>query len=177
LAPVSDVHQQFHDLVDRHYKPLSGYVRFLTGSSSDDTDILHRAFLLAHAKLAAGDPFRGDPGAWLRGVARNLVYEWWRGKRQLPPKIVDHLRRLAEEAGDEESDVARDKRDALKLCLEKLNSPERELLQSRYEHGLRPAGIAEALRINVATVRVRLHRIRQALKGCVEKSLARGEES
>jgi RNA polymerase sigma-70 factor (ECF subfamily) len=177
LEPNSDLHTRVHRIVEEHYDPLSSYVRFLTGASADGKDIVHEAFLLAHAKLASGREFEGDPGSWLRGTARNLVYAWWRQKRRLPQDLADQLKLLADEAEDGVDAEGREEmKSALRRCLEKLGAEERVLLSKRYEQGLRAVRIADELRLNVATVRVRLHRLRQALRGCIEGQLSRGGE-
>lgn len=63
---ISELQKRFQDVVDRHYEGLWSYVCFLTAGSPDSEDILHQAFLVAFDRLAAGDPFRGDLGKWLR---------------------------------------------------------------------------------------------------------------
>ena len=172
---ISTLRTQFQELVDRYYEKLWPYVWFLTAGSRDGEDILHQAFLLAFDRLAAGEEFRGDPGAWLRGTLRNLVHAWWREKRKAPQALADQLALLAEEADDALTASAKEEvRAALEHCLAKLAASDRELVAKRYEQGLRITRIAEELEKNVATVRVRLFRIRQVLMLCVQAQLARG---
>jgi len=161
--------------VEAHYEPLWSYVRFLTGGATDAEDILHQAFLVGHARLARGEAFRGDPGRWLRGVVRNLVHAWWRERRRLPTGLADGLKRLAEQADDAPADAARaELKRALKRCLRKLPDDDRALVSRRYTEGLSVADIAETSARSAVTLRVRLHRIRLALKRCVEAVLSRG---
>jgi len=161
--------------VDAHYAALWPYARFLTRGSAEAEDLLHQAFLLAFDRLAAGEVFRGDVGKWLRGTLRNLVRAWWRQRRKLPQDVADRLATLAQEADDAPAAASkRELRAALEHCLGKLVPDDRHLVAKRYEEGLRITQIAEQLRKNTATVRVRLFRIRQALKDCVEAQLAGG---
>lgn len=151
------------------------YVGALTGGAAEAEDIVHQAFLAAFDRLAAGGEFTGNPGAWLRATARNMVYTWWRERRRMPQDVADRLQRLVDEADDALTRAAKaEVRAALAHCLEKLSESERQLVAGRYEQGLRITHIAEQLEQNVATVRVRLFRIRQALKRCVEARLAHG---
>ena len=172
---IPELRQRFQEMVDRHYEPLWGYVGLLTGGASDAEDILHQAFLLAFDRLAAGREFEGEPAKWLRGTVRNLVRVWWRQRRKLPQDVADRLKLLADQADDIPTTVAnKELRAALARCMGKLGPHDRQLLARRYEQGLRVTAIAQQMRRNAATVRVRLFRIRQALKLCVEAQLAHG---
>jgi len=128
---------------------------------------------VAFERLAAGKEFRGDPARWLRGTIRNLVYAWWRRKRKMPQDVADRLKRLADEVDDPLAALAKDEvKAALDHCLGKLHADDRRLVVKRYGQGLRIADIAAQLRKNAVTVRVRLFRIRQSLKRCVEAQLS-----
>jgi len=164
-----DLHSTFRELVDRHYRSVWACVSVLTGRSDDSEDLVHQAFLLAFERLANGTAFEGDPGKWLRGTARNLVYAWWRGKRQMPEHVAERLKSLVNEDEDAFSRAARAEiRDALRQCLDKLPDGERDLVRRRYEQGERVVRIADELGLNAATVRTRLHRIRHVLKQCLD---------
>ncbi len=161
--------------MDRHYEGVWRYARFLTRGAAEAEDMVHEAFLLAFDRLAAGQEFAGDPGAWLRGAVRNLVRAWWRERRKLPQDVVEQLGVLAEEADAAlAAAVGQELRAALDHCLGLLGAEDRDLVARRYERGMRITEIAEELRRNAATVRVQLFRIRQALKECVEAQLAKG---
>lgn len=161
--------------MDGHYEPLWPYVCALTRGAAESEDILHQAFLLAFDRLAAGEEFTGDAGKWLRGTVRNLVHVWWRQRRKMPQDVADCLKLLADEADEPLAAAAQGELNAaLERCLGKLRPEDRSLIGQRYEQGRRVKAIAEQMRKNVATVRVRLFRIRQALKRCVERWLAKG---
>jgi len=162
-------------MVDLHYEGLWAYVAALTAGATEGEDIVHEAFLLAFDRLAAGQEFEGDAGKWLRGAARNLVYAWWRRRRRMPQDVADRLKLVADEADDALTAAARaEVKAALEHCLGKLPAADRQLVAKRYEEGLRITRIAEQARCNVATLRVRLFRIRQALRRCVDAVLAKG---
>lgn len=158
--------------MDAHYEGVWAYVSFLTSGSNDTEDLVHQAFLLAFERLAKGEGFSGDPGKWLRGVARNLVYAWWRRQRRMPNGLADKLKLVMDESDDAATMASMaELRTALDRCLAKLPADDRALVAKRYEEGLRIVAIAEALKANVSSIRVRLFRIRQALKLCIERQL------
>lgn len=93
----------------------------------------------------------------------------------MPDDLADRLHQLIEQADDASTVAERAEAvAALKHCLEKLSQAERRLVSARYEEGCRITQIAERTNQNVATARVRLFRIRQSLKTCVETTLAGG---
>ncbi|MFW6162483.1 MAG: RNA polymerase sigma factor [Planctomycetota bacterium] len=162
--------------MDRHYDGVCAYVGALTGGAAEGEDIVHQAFLAAFDRLAAGREFEGDAGAWLRATARNMVYGWWREQRRMPQDVAERLKQVADEADDALTHAARrEVRAALDRCLDKLPDAERRLVADRYEQGLRVTEMAERLRCKAATLRVRLFRIRQALRRCVDAVLSRGD--
>jgi RNA polymerase sigma-70 factor (ECF subfamily) len=170
-----NLRERFTEIVDLHYKDLWSYVSFLTGGPDGCEDIVHQAFLLAFDRLAEGTEFTGDPGKWLRGTARNLVYTWWRERRKLPQDLAERLKTVIDESESVFESVANaETASALEHCLEKLSPEDRAMIRERYEKGVRITEIAEQTKANVTSLRVRLFRIRQALKLCVETQLSGG---
>ena len=166
-----DRQQQFQRLIDAHYQAVWQYVLTLTRGASEAEDLTHEAFLLAFDRLVERRPI-DSPGLWLRGVVRNLVKEWWRKKRRLPIELAEQLRQLAEDVDNSSEELRAGREAALTRCLEKLTDDERQLMRARYEDGLRITQIAEQQEANAETMRVRLFRIRERLKTCVELTFA-----
>jgi RNA polymerase sigma-70 factor (ECF subfamily) len=167
--------ESFQDLVDRQYDGLCTYAAWLTGGAAEADDLVHEAFLAAFDLLAAQGAFTGDPGKWLRGTTRNLVHAWWRKRRRLPQPAADALKDLAdrmEEAPPPATDRAYEM--ALAHCLDRLPPADRDLVERRYAKAFDPGRLAATLGIQLPTLRVRLFRLRQALRGCVENRLKAG---
>jgi len=168
-----DRQREFRQIVDDHYEALLRYARFLLGRRGPIEDVVHQAFLLAFDRLAAGQPFQDDPGKWLRGTVRNLVRDVWRQQRKLPQDVADQLQQVvlqADEAGDA---IDRTRvQEALRRCLERLEAGDRDLIGQHYAGGAQISEIARREELNAATLRVRLFRIRQGLKFCIEGHFA-----
>lgn len=172
-ALVTDRQQAFQRIVDDHYGPLLWYAHFLLGRNGPVEDVVHQAFLLAFDRLASGQPFQGDPGKWLRGTVRNLVRDVWRQQRKLPQDVAGQLQQVVLQADETGDEVDRSMvREALRRCLDGLDAADRDLIGQHYADGSRIAEIAQRLELNAATLRVRLFRIRQDLKACVEAQFA-----
>ena len=167
--------KRFEKLLERYYDQLWSYVRFLTGGSTDSEDIVHQVFLRAHDRLASGENFRVRADVWLRGAARNLVRAWWREKRRLPENLADRLPFVAEQdKRGTSTTTSEEMMTALEHCLGKLSVDDQLLVSKRYEEGLQIVAIATQIQCNAATLRVRLFRIRQGLKRCMESILSQG---
>ncbi|MEA1952439.1 MAG: RNA polymerase subunit sigma, partial [Planctomycetota bacterium] len=80
-------------------------------------------------------------------------------------------RLLAEEAGHR-AELFDQKREALVHCLKKLRDRDQELLQDRYARGMRGRKLAQKLDRTVDSILHSLHRIRSALRKCIERNLA-----
>jgi len=175
---IQDLEQRYRELVDRYYGGVWACVSVLTARSADTEDLVHQAFLLAFERLAAGGGFAGDPGKWLRGTARHLVFAWWREKRRMPETLAQRFEALV--ARQEEDALSRadrgEVRTALRQCLAKLSEEERDLVRRRYEENEGLVRIAGSLRLNAVTIRTRLHRIRQGLRSCLEAALSGGSD-
>ncbi|QDU95928.1 RNA polymerase sigma factor [Lignipirellula cremea] len=171
-STISELQQSFQRLVDQHYESLWAYVSCLMGSAPEGEDILHRAFLAAFDRLDdPTQPIR-DPELWLRGVVRRLVAVWRREQQRLPQDLSDQLSQIADAADDAATDVLRAERNAaLQRCLGRLTPNALRMVTARYEQGLRITQIAQQEKINEATARVALFRIRKSLKSCLELAL------
>jgi RNA polymerase sigma-70 factor (ECF subfamily) len=116
-----------------------------------------------------------DPGAWVRGIARNLARQALtrRGRQQAMASEAlsercDQAAALAEAAdgGDEE-------REQLGRCLATLSAANRELLRARYQEGLSLKQLAERSRRSAGAIQVALSRLRATLFACIDQALRR----
>ena len=113
------------------------------------------------------DSYVGDPSHYFLSVGRHIHLEWLRGLKQNSDVDVNLLGVAAPvERADPEFDC-------LDECLKSLPSNQSELLISYYRED-KSAKIefrrtmAEGLGITPTALQIRLHRIRKALRGCVE---------
>ena len=111
-------------------------------------------------KLEEGaDVPSGSLGAYVRGVARMVFYEWTRASRATLPEAALDVRGDVDEA---EATLHR-----LDRCLESLAPAERELVLRYYGEGRKSEvrrGLAKELGISPTALRIRAHRLRQRLE-------------
>jgi DNA-directed RNA polymerase specialized sigma24 family protein len=111
------------------------------------------------------DEFKGDPARYFFGVAKMVYMEYLRRKPPQPPSIPP-------------PDTARVELEyrCLERCIERLNEEDRALLLREYgskgrTQAERRKALADELGITLNALRIRVFRIRAALKECIEKCI------
>jgi RNA polymerase sigma-70 factor (ECF subfamily) len=137
------------------------YVASLLRDAPAAEEVTAAAFERAYRKRNRFDPERGEPRAWLFGIARNAA--------------LDELRRrgrqaeLAVEPADVETfaghgDDHGERRLAVSEALEHLDARERELIALKFFAGLANAEIAQVLGISESNAGTKLHRAMTKLR-------------
>lgn len=134
-------------------------------------DLTADVFVAAIDAAPSFQPRRGDPRAWLFGVARNVVKsEHRRADRMRRAQHRIQGRRLLEPddiaRAEERIDAAASSRE-IYAALGDLPEGERAAFELHALDGFSPSEVAAVLGIRPITARVRLHRARAALRGRV----------
>lgn len=169
-AETSDALEAFGLLVEEHQGAVRAFVTARIDDPFEAQDLAQEVFLIAHRKLTTIDtsqPIR----PWLFGIAGNLVRNHRRKRRATPvggtnEAVLDLLDAEVETLGRswQESAIGH----ALETCLSKLGEASRNLIRQRYEEGL---GIAEIRGMSGgkhSAITMKLHRIRERLRNCIE---------
>lgn len=129
-------------------------------------DIIQETFLTITRK--ADDYERGTNfRAWLFAVARYKVLHSLRERKlenALAPELIELL--AAEAPMPEYFD---ERLVHLRVCVEKLPAQAKRMLHLRYHDGLSIADVADQLARRVNSIKVMLSRVRDTLRGCIEK--------
>src|SRR5207253_2101476 len=110
---------------------------------------------------------------WVSVIAHNQVHRFRREQRRVGPQLSDAVVDLLAEDAVERAGLLESRRDALRRCLEKLSSKDRQLVQHCYNDSRTTfRRVAQALDRPVNTVYKALDRIRKALYECIERTLS-----
>lgn len=156
--------------------PLRLYVQSLMPGDSAGHDVVQQANATLWKKredFKLGTNFK----AWAFSVARYEVLNY-RKQQARDSRLVfgEELEQIFAEDLSERDDDTEKRHDALKVCLEKLRQQDRELLLHRYTVSAGPLDeFAERVGRSVGGLKVTLHRLRNALLGCIEKQLGTTE--
>jgi RNA polymerase sigma factor (sigma-70 family) len=138
------------------------YVAYRIGHGPDAEDVTSDVFELATRYRGSYDPRKGEPLAWLLGIARRRVA--WAVANRPPPAAAAEEQ---EAPGDVELETI--ERLALQDALARLSDEDQELLALRYGADLRARQIARLLGMKTNTVEVALHRALRRLRAVVEE--------
>jgi RNA polymerase sigma-70 factor, ECF subfamily len=140
-----------------------GYVAYRLGDGPDAEDATSETFERALRYRQSFDRRKGEPVAWLIGIARHVVDDQFAIRYRQPFATVPETA-----SGD---DVAADALDRLELAgaLDKLDGRARELIALRYGADLPTRQIAELLGLRTNTAAVALHRALGQLRRDLEE--------
>jgi RNA polymerase sigma factor (sigma-70 family) len=138
-------------------KRVYAYVAYRVGDGPDAEDITSATFERALRYRASFDPKRGEPAAWLVGIARREISVHFASS----PRIVGEGPDVAS-PGDLAADTAT--RLDLHAAVKALDERDRELIALRYGADLTAHQMAEVLDLKTNAVEVALHRALRRLR-------------
>jgi RNA polymerase sigma-70 factor (ECF subfamily) len=169
--------QAFGLLVERYQHRLYGTLVHVVGSRELAVDVAQDAFLLAFEKLAS---FRGQSGfySWLFRIALNAAAS----ARRKHSRVNSSIDAAREAAGHEPSDgrpdsppdhalEVADRQRLVRQALAELPEEFRTALILKEMDELKYEEIAEILNVPIGTVRSRIHRARQELRGKLQLAI------
>ncbi|RLS51809.1 MAG: sigma-70 family RNA polymerase sigma factor [Planctomycetota bacterium] len=168
----------FGELVSKYQRRLVRSLGVILGSWHDALDVAQEAFLLAFQKL---DSFRGESAfySWLFRIAWNAAASLRRKQRVRQGASLDSMR---EQTGmePEDSQPASDPsqsmqtsedQELLRVALGQLGEDYRTALLLKEIEGLSYEQISALTDSPIGTVRSRIHRARQELRGHLDRAL------
>jgi RNA polymerase sigma-70 factor (ECF subfamily) len=176
----------FEELVRAYGSRLLGLARRILWSQEEAKDVVQETFLAAFQSL---ERFRGDSnlGTWLSRIAVNHCLMRLRSRRRKPEHSMEELlpeflpdghavRKSAQWDVSIDSEVER--KEVFGLVRDRIDAlPEsyRTVLLLRDIEELTTGEVAEILGVTANTVKVRLHRARQALRTLLEPHFRQGD--
>lgn len=177
----------FERLVREYVAPMHAVALRLLQNPADADDAVQEAFLSAYRNVAN---FRGDArlGTWLHRIVVNAALQRLRRRKSRPDHgadvvdVTELLPRFAEDGHPEQSHqpwarpaeelaTRAETREQVRQMIDKLPENYRTVLILRDIEELSTAETSELLELSPGTVKVRLHRARQALRNLIEREL------
>jgi RNA polymerase sigma-70 factor (ECF subfamily) len=140
------------------------------GVPVDEVDDVAQEVYLDFARHPERIPPDVEVLRWLRGMARNCSYEYFRRRARQAKHLTAIAELLADpepqppavETGEHDAEV-----EALRRCLDRLNQPHRALIEGYYRDGRPAAQLAEEHGRSVGAVHMVLSRLRDTLRRCL----------
>ena len=159
--------EKFSLLIKRYQRPLQGFLAGCCLSKTEIRDFLHDSFVLTYQKLSQFDlqqPF----WPWLKKLSLNLVREKIRQNTSHNQRLVNYLLLHSQTLEDTASE---DRLQDLKLCLQDLESSQKNLLLKRYWEKASIEQLSRESGRNQGAITMQLTRIRYSLKKCLHQKL------
>mgnify|MGYP003322410348 FL=1 len=175
----------YNAMVIRHYDRIFSRVLQLLNNKQDAEEVTQDTFIRAHRGL---ENFRGDASfsTWLYQIATNLAHNrywyWFRRKRDQSISLdqpqcedgsltLENVMPCADE-NPAEAVVTQEFVDRVSACMQYLNDKHKEVLILRNVKNLTYDEIAQQLEISVGTVKSRIARARESLRGLLGEDFA-----
>ena len=163
----------FTELVKRYEVDVRSFLAVRLNNHYESDDLAQETFIVAFNKLNEFDenrPFR----PWLKGIAYNLLKNYWRKHRTVLVGSNEELDMLIDErihqSFSDERDV--DSLNALEACVQSLDVDTKNLLNQHYINDKSVGNLTKEYGVSHSTMTMRLHRIRAKLKDCITLKLS-----
>lgn len=154
-------------LVRRYGDVLYGHALRMVGSQDEATDLVQRALVRGYRKLASCRD-RDKVGAWLFRILSNLAKDHLRSRRRRDVPL-HRIPEVPEGGGDPLEAAHRGEvRGRLQLAMGQLTPEQREAFVLKHVEGRSYEEMAAVLDTSVASLKMRVHRAREALQHLLE---------
>jgi RNA polymerase sigma-70 factor (ECF subfamily) len=160
----TNAEDEFVQFWDQTCGKVRAYMFCACCNASDAEDLTQDCFVRAFRNW---EVFHGTGSrqAWLFAIARNAQVDWFRKLSREKRALQTH----GGSGGEVSLEPAAEDTEALWRAIEGLGPDQREVIHLRFAAGLSYAEIAEMLGVPVGTVRSRLHRGLETLRGLIEE--------
>jgi len=158
----------FRLLVRRYGDTLHGHALRMSGSPDEAADLVQRALVKGYRKLGScRDPER--VGAWLFRILANMCKDHARGRsrKEVPLGKVETV--LPSNADPEADLEGSEIRSRIWGALDALTPEQKEAFVLKHIEGRSYEEIAAVMDLSVASLKMRVHRAREALRGLLEE--------
>lgn len=165
-------------LIEQYQYRLFRYLVYVTGDKARAEDFFQETWIRV---LERGHQYDGKSKfeAWLFAIARHLVIDWQRSKKAqsldaLTDPEQDKPLQVADEAGPSplHQVLAQESEENVQSSLQRIPAIYREVLVLRFQEELQIEEMAGVLSIPVSTVKSRLYRGLDALRGALQGGAA-----
>ncbi|MCX7804459.1 MAG: sigma-70 family RNA polymerase sigma factor [Planctomycetota bacterium] len=160
----------FAQFVREHEADVLNFVLRMVGNQDDAEEIAQEAFLRLYESLGKVEVETESYLAWVYRVARNLVIDHQRKRREAAME-EERIELTADEGAERPEDVYEHRTTALMVreALQDLPENYRECLVLRFQSELSYEQIAQVVGVPVSTIETRLHRAKRMLRARLKK--------
>jgi len=155
----------FGEIYNLFLKQIFRYIYFSTRNYELAQDLTQNTFFKAWRALPSISVYRGSFKAFLFTIARNLVIDWSRSKKELPLETIENFPSFED---PQEDLIRKEARVVVLQALSRLEEDEKQLITLRFFEEFEYGEIAKVVGKKEGTVRVTTHRILKKLKNYIK---------
>jgi len=168
-----DRDRTFSRVYDEHVWTIYGFVGYRVRDRQEAEDLTQQTFERALRAWPRYDPARASESTWLIAIARNLVIDHFRRRRDVPVEDPGGASRdPADPSGDPAANLGVSPE--LEAALGRLSARDREIIALRFGGDLKGQEIADLLDLSLANVQQILSRALRHLRKELEDAAAEG---
>ena len=167
---MDDSHDRFLRAWSATQPVLAAYLMSLVGNHHVADDLIQEVAITCWKRFADYDTTRPFL-PWALGIARIQVFSAWRARSRQPQALDEDVAANLEAETPAEEPALADRVQALRTCLEGLPEASRQVVQVVYGQDMEQTEAAERLGTSHGALRVRLTRLREVLRACIERRL------
>lgn len=163
----------FSELVRRHEREIRIYLSARLDSVHEAEDLAQETFVIAYRRMNEFEPLKPIK-YWFRAIAQNLLNNYKRKNYPIAVGGAMELEQLINARVDQHL-VSQDEQgvlSALHSCMESLSEQLKILLVKHYSEGYTVGDLAKLYALKHSTLTMRLHRVRDKLRKCINEKLA-----
>jgi len=163
-AVLSGDERAWQTWYDENFSALDRYILWRCGGLRDlADDALQETWLTAVRRVKKFAPERSTIGAWLRGIAANVL------RNQIRRKALRRTRSLNSDLPDRDDGTAPDRGEHIARALAALSERHEQVLQLKYLEGMAVEAIAHEWNESAKAIESLLTRARAAFRAAYEK--------
>lgn len=166
----------FKEIYEAYYKRVYNYVSYRINNHHDTADLVSQVFERAMHKYGSYDPEGSVFEAWLIGIARNTVTDYFRAqKKNFNISLDSVIDFISGKSQPEEVVVINESNASLIKALAKLSGKERNIVAMKFAAELKNTDIARVMGISDSNVGVILFRSLKKLRRELEREVRSNE--
>ncbi len=156
---------KFENIVIDYQRDVINFLYRLVGNRFEAEDLAQETFIKAFKNFGSLKDF-SKIRSWLLSIARNIAVDFFRRKKEktvaLDNAVLENYA-VANAASFDQEIVSAELSKEIKTCIDQLGSDDQTMIRLLYYEGFSYNEIAVMMKMNLNTVKSRLHRARSAL--------------
>ena len=151
------IREGFEEVFKEQFSLIYNYIYYHIGNAMDTEDLTADVFVRAYKYWESYSPGKGSRGAWLGGIAKNMVKTYFK-ERSKKPQIIGLSELICADSDTEGEYLYKEELHQMFEIINTLPERQREILTMKYLLHLTNRDIAKIMGMSESNVGVTLHR-------------------